>query len=646
MPRLGLHVHQNHKKSDIISWYHQLQPSMILFLSVDDVFVRDIKAVSPGTKAFGRIVVNSSEQQTGGDAAKAFLTKLKNKALEHPTIDYWIGYNESFSVPGEIGRYAKFEIDRMKMLESIGRKAAIGGFSQGELEITDDGDEWAEFRPALEHALRNGHVLHLHEYAGSYIGYGVNTPDGKNQWDHPNNRFTGYSTDPNIWKDPRLTGWHTLRYRMVYDLFRSWDKIEITLEDGTKKRKGFDELPLYISEFGNDDTVPRPGPPGAGYKNFKGTEWARIPGVGDFPEQCHLYMWHASHNPYLKGVVLYGWDGTSLGWGSFDCSNDPPTRDKIIATQGDLPVGHFGAPTPQPPIPPPEVKMLQGIDVSRWQGAMDWSKAKAAGTVYAWIKASEGSTWVDPQFATNARGAGSSGILWGAYHYYRNDIDALAQARHFVATVTAAGIPTPTLTYALDFEDTTGRVDPRAMGVFAAEVERLTGSRPLVYTARWWWTPARLGGRQEWAARLPLWIADYSPESVPLPATGEWSRWTVLQYTSSGDGAQHGAASDRIDLNRFDGTRDALIAAVGYSKPAGIDLARLWHEARENQAIRLNPDSAIQKAMAAAGKVPIGNEWAFSPDEQAQLAESLAGTGAAVFVWDRRDGKVTRYNQP
>lgn len=287
--------------------------------------------------------------------------------------------------------------------------------------------------------------------------------------------------------------------------------------------------------------------------------------------------------------------------------------------------------------------MIQGIDVSRWQGAMDWTKTKAAGVTFAWIKASEGTAWVDPQFKVNAPSAGAQGILWGAYHYFRNDVDPVSQARHFVATVATAAV-TPTLTYALDFEDTTGRVDTRAMEAFAAEVERLTGVKPVVYTAAWWWTRARLGGTQAWAARLALWIADYSPASVALPATGEWSRWTILQHTSSGDGPKHGASSLRIDLNRFDGTRDALLAAVGYSQPAGIDTARLWAEARENQAIRLNPDSAIQRAIHGAGLTPTSNEWEFSANEQAQLAESLNGQGAAVFVWDRRSSKVTRYD--
>lgn len=624
--KTGLHLHGAGQYARIVDYYRRSGSKVVKFMNFRDIdLMNELKAM--GVTIIYRL--HTDDQSLGGNRAKDFTRELVSKVAGTP-IDFAEGYNEAHGDRGDIGRYAAMEIDRMKALEAVGKKAIIGNFSLGTPEITDGGKTWEEFRPALRHAHANGHALGLHEYAGPYMQYYTKTPDGRNQW--KNNAFTGISTDPSLYWNPALTGWVTLRYRDVYALFRSW---------------GLGDLPLYITEGGIDDSIPRPGPNGRGYKDFDDGVWDRLPGIGDYAEQRRWYMWQASHDKFVKGVVDFGWQGTSTGWQAFDLETDAPMVERIIAREADLPIGHFGdipVPVPPTPPPPPEATMIAGIDVSRWQGAIDWTKTKATGVVFAWIKASEGSAWVDPQFKVNAPSAGAQGILWGAYHYFRNDVDPVSQARHFVATVATAGTP-PTLTYALDFEDTTGRVDTRAMEVFAAEVERLTGARPVIYTASWWWTRARLGGTQAWAARLALWIADYSPASVALPATGEWSKWTVLQHTSSGDGPKHGATSARIDLNRFDGTRDALLAAVGYSQPAGIDTARLWAEARENQAIRLNPDSAIQRAIHGAGLTPTSNEWEFSANEQAQLAESLNGQGAAVFVWDRRTGKVERYNQ-
>lgn len=627
--RTGLHANDTRDHAKILDYYERSQSRVFKTLVFHDDLLAELRAM--GVTVIGRVYTD--RQELGGQVAKDFLRKLLDNAARHPGVTYWEGYNEAFNEIDKIGRYAEFEIERMKALEAIGRKAAIACFSLGTPEL----NAWPFFRPALEHAKAHGHVLALHEYAGPYMQYFTRTPDGKNQWNHASDSFTGISTDPALYWNPALDGWFTLRYRMAYALFRTW---------------GLGDLPLYITEGGIDDATPRPGPNGKGYKAFQDGVWDRLPGIGDYADQRRWYMWQASQDKYVGGVVDFGWEGTPTGWPDFDLSTDPRMVDRIIAREADLPIGHFGdAPVPVPPPPtptpqpPPEATMLAGIDVSRWQGAMDWTKTKAAGVAFAWIKASEGTVWVDPQFKINVANVAGSGILWGAYHYYRNDVSPIAQARHFVATVAATGV-TPGLVYALDFEDTTGRVDPRAMEAFALEVERLTGARPVAYTASWWWTRARLGAPQPWAARLALWIADYSPESVPLPATGEWSRWTILQHTNSGDGPKHGASSARIDLDRFDGTRDALLAAVGYTVPAGIDQARLWREARENQAVRLNPDSAIQRAIHGAGMTPTSNEWEFSANEQAQLAESLNGPGAAVFVWDRRTGRVERYNQP
>ncbi|MPY20555.1 glycoside hydrolase family 25 protein [Paenibacillus glucanolyticus] len=77
----------------------------------------------------------------------------------------------------------------------------------------------------------------------------------------------------------------------------------------------------------------------------------------------------------------------------------------------------------------------QGIDVSRYQGVVDWAKVKASGKSFVFIKASQGTSLEDPRFAGNAQGAKAAGMLIGAYPYLeasniteqRDRIDELEQ---------------------------------------------------------------------------------------------------------------------------------------------------------------------------------------------------------------------------
>jgi hypothetical protein len=170
--------------------------------------------------------------------------------------------------------------------------------------------------------------------------YFTQTPDGKNQWDQQTNSFTGISTDASLYWISTLTGWLTLRYRMVYQLFRTW---------------GLGNLPLYITEGGIDDATPRPGPPGKGYKAFEDGVWNNLPGIGDYAEQRRWYMWHVTYDTFVGGVVDFGWEGTATGWPDFDLSTDPNMVNRIIELEQSLPAGHGRPPPPgqQPPGPEP-----------------------------------------------------------------------------------------------------------------------------------------------------------------------------------------------------------------------------------------------------------------------------------------------------
>lgn len=81
--------------------------------------------------------------------------------------------------------------------------------------------------------------------------------------------------------------------------------------------------------------------------------------------------------------------------------------------------------------------MYQGIDVSHYQGIVNWDKVKASGKSFAIIKATEGTTTVDPKFETNYNGAKAAGMHIGAYHFLRAQtvLEAVAEAKFFLTTI-------------------------------------------------------------------------------------------------------------------------------------------------------------------------------------------------------------------
>lgn len=105
---------------------------------------------------------------------------------------------------------------------------------------------------------------------------------------------------------------------------------------------------------------------------------------------------------------------------------------------------------------------IKGIDVSHWQGNIDWKKVANDGVKFAFIKASEGSNYVDAKFKTNVEGANATGIKTGAYHYakFSSVPEAIKEANHFLSTV--AGL---TLTYplVLDLEEDKKKVGKKIL---------------------------------------------------------------------------------------------------------------------------------------------------------------------------------------
>src|SRR5579872_7051553 len=135
---------------------------------------------------------------------------------------------------------------------------------------------------------------------------------------------------------------------------------------------------------------------------------------------------------------------------------------------------------------------LEGIDVYNGSGNVNWSAHAKAGVVFAYIKASEGADFTDPYFERNRLGAGSAGIISGAYHYWRPDVDPVAQIQHFV-TIYPRWTPGD-LPPALDVEIDPGQYPSYTAAQLVAHVstclqsmEQLCGKRPVIYIYPAFW---------------------------------------------------------------------------------------------------------------------------------------------------------------
>ena len=223
--------------------------------------------------------------------------------------------------------------------------------------------------------------------------------------------------------------------------------------------------------------------------------------------------------------------------------------------------------------------MVRGVDVSVAQGRVDWPAAAAAGISFAIVKVAEGGGYRDPRAAENLAGARSAGLLVGSYGFVRPSAtaDPTAQARaHYGAVLAAGGGLAGDLPHAVDFEVDGGLGHvalAQWLDAHCAEVERLLGRPPLLYTFPSFWAPlATIAGPA--TARSTLWWAAYGadtgaaptafapPNPVPLP----WGGCRFWQHTDKGRLPGGGA----VDGDLFDGSlADLQSLALTLTEVAG-----------------------------------------------------------------------------
>lgn len=184
-------------------------------------------------------------------------------------------------------------------------------------------------------------------------------------------------------------------------------------------------------------------------------------------------------------------------------------------------------------ITPVSNDIYEGIDVSNWQGYIDYQKVKQSGIEVVYIKASQGSNLKDAYFDINYKNAKNNGLKVGFYHFLtaKNTQEAEKEAQFFASVISNK---TPECKLVLDYE-IFGGVSVTEINniatVFLETTKRLTNKEVIIYSDLY---NAKTVFSRELADKYPLWVADYtSNENIEKQQTN-WKNWTGWQYTDRG----------------------------------------------------------------------------------------------------------------
>lgn len=196
----------------------------------------------------------------------------------------------------------------------------------------------------------------------------------------------------------------------------------------------------------------------------------------------------------------------------------------------------------------PQGYSIRGIDVSHHQGNIDWEKLSRGtigkeGISFVFIKATEGSDFMDENFNENFYEARDNGMIRGAYHYFKPGISAKVQADYFMKQVHLEPGDLPPV---LDIEER-GELSvkelQRAAKVWLDALEKRYGVKPILYT-NYKFKESYLN--TEAFAAYPYWIAHYYVQK--LAYKGTWKFW---QHTDCGK--VYGIKGN-VDLNIYNGS--------------------------------------------------------------------------------------------
>lgn len=211
-----------------------------------------------------------------------------------------------------------------------------------------------------------------------------------------------------------------------------------------------------------------------------------------------------------------------------------------------------------PDVPDKRTYPVRGVDISYYQGNIDWNALTAQGIDFAFIKATEGVDHCDSQFSQSWSSAAQAQIYVGAYHFYRFENSGEQQAQNFINTVP---VTENTLPPVIDVELYPSlETEPDAATARENLQEMLDlleahyGVKPILYAAPNTYRKYVKGFADEY----PIWISNYYYEP--------YFDWTFWQYTDSGLLEGYDGDQIHIDLNVYCGSRKEFLEKFGLTE--------------------------------------------------------------------------------
>lgn len=203
---------------------------------------------------------------------------------------------------------------------------------------------------------------------------------------------------------------------------------------------------------------------------------------------------------------------------------------------------------------------VRGVDVSAYQGKIDWHTLAGQNISFAFIKATEGSSFVDKCFHYNFSEAQKTDLFVGAYHFFSFDSDGNTQAKNFINTVTPFENMLPPV---IDLEfygdkenNPPSRSDvDRELQTMLKILEAHYGKKPIIYATEKSYELYLAGGYSEY----DIWIRNV----ITAPKLSDGRTWTFWQYTNRKRLKGYEGKEKYIDVNVFNGTIDEFKAYLG-----------------------------------------------------------------------------------
>jgi GH25 family lysozyme M1 (1,4-beta-N-acetylmuramidase) len=288
--------------------------------------------------------------------------------------------------------------------------------------------------------------------------------------------------------------------------------------------------------------------------------------------------------------------------------------------------------------------MMPGVDVSWWQGLIDWQICRDAGARFAFIRAGScnsvsGANYEDNLFRENVEGAFEANMPFGCYWYFRPNFSPTSQAIYFSELIGPENWVLPPV---MDLESAPSGMTPDqvadAAEEFITQVYANLTVWPLNYSRGYWWNE-HVNYRLVFA-ECDLWIARYTSLPEPWGNDGDsdllqpegWNDWKFWQHTDQGDAEMYGgpgppSGDDDIDLNWFNGTEDEFLLYLGAPPPLPKRVKVVY---QRNAILRATPErEGMYETIAMVGEELAVIDKAIDSDDR-EWYQTAGGLWVAV----------------